>query len=424
MQRPRVAVFLEYFPPYMGSDRRIFELCKASQSAIDYLIIATPPLRFLAGRGDASLGSHRSMAPKNDKWVQESGLRGCKLGMPTSLESVWRHNVFVGYAISVFWYLAKAVSYTRKSGANMIVVAHPSYLTGVIGVTVARLLRRPVLLDCPDVWTPMVKEITGLPISSVRLRILYEIERWIAKAANAVIAATPYTKKYFVASGVDAEKVTILPNGVDTDRFAPSAKTTFLLNDHEHSEDQTVIFVGRLERWVGFEALIGAAKLVVTRRPNTKFLIVGDGTMRVSFERLVFQEGLGSNFVFLGFQPENAVPDLISDSDVAVSLFSNDVVSNASLPLKLFEYMSAGKPIVSTNQEGMVETITGHDLMLLAGPKDPAALGNAIINLLEDLKSADDMGAKARAYVLDGFSWKTLSEKFGELCLHLVGRSQ
>ena len=404
----------------MGSDRRIFELCKASRGAIDYLMIATPPLRFLAGKSDSGLSSLSSVAPKRDMWVKESGLKGCKLGIPNALQSVWRRNVFIGYPISVIWFLIKAISCTSKYKTSLIVAAHPSYLSGFIGVTIARILRRPILLDCPDVWTPMVKEITGLPVTSLRLRILYEIERWIAKAANAVIVATPNAKKYFVDAGVDARRITVLPNGVDTDRFAPSGKTAVPLNELEHQEDQTVIFVGRLERWVGFESLIGAAKLVVTRRPTTKFLIVGDGTMRVSFEDMVIREGLKSNFVFLGFQPENAVPGLISGSDVAVSLFSNDVVSNTSLPLKLFEYMAAGKPIVSTNQEGMVETVTGNDLMLLAGPKDPAALGSAIIGLLEDLKSAGDMGAKARAYVLDGFSWKTLSEKFEEMCLLLT----
>ena len=233
--------------------------------------------------------------------------------------------------------------------------------------------------------------------------IMYRLSRLEAESArnaNAIVTVSYYSAKKLVQLyRVDAEKIRVVPNGVDLDRFKPAPSGEELKRQIGVDDRQCILFVGRLIPRKGLSYLIEAAQRIVKERVDTAFVIVGDGPLRkqltVNIERL----GLSKNFLFLGDVSDKILPALYNCSDV----FAFPSIQEG-LGIALLEAQATAKPVVAFNVSGVREAVLDKETGLLVN-MNSGELADAILRLLSDKSLRERMGRRGREFVSDRLSW-------------------
>lgn len=205
------------------------------------------------------------------------------------------------------------------------------------------------------------------------------IDKFLLQFTDCTICVAQKDFEIGIKAGIVKKKNSaVIHNGVDVDKFFQiSKKSDFKINIREENGSIIIGSVGRLHLQKGYEYLIRASKDVLEKFPNVKFVLVGDGELRNSLESLAKKLGVFDSYSFLGNQIE--IAELLAQMDIFVlpSLWEG-------LPLVLLEAMSAMKPIVATDVNGIVEIIESGKDGILVPPKNSKALSLALIQLLED----------------------------------------
>ena len=154
--------------------------------------------------------------------------------------------------------------------------------------------------------------------------------------------------------------------------------------------DFAVGTVTRLHDSKGNSFLVDAARLVLDQRPHARFFVVGEGPLRPALEQQAQALGLGDRFVFAGFARD--IPRVVSAFDLSVfpSLWEGT-------PLTVFEALGMGKPIVSTDADGLLDVLTDRHDALIVPKADPARLAAGISTLIDNPSLAQALAGHARA---------------------------
>lgn len=218
------------------------------------------------------------------------------------------------------------------------------------------------------------------------------------------------------ASGIPPERCHVIRNGVDGDRFHPQP--------HESAREVLGLsvtgpyigFVGGFFPWHGLETLIEAVALVRDKVPAATFLLVGDGHTRSALQELVQQQGLGGIVRFVGRADWAQVPTWIAACDVCVVLH-RQTRSYPGDSMKLWEYLSCGRPVVATAGPGYGETVDAIGCGLSAKPDDAEDLARQLVSLLEDPDARTKMGDRGRMAVVQAHTWGDRAQELEQACL-------
>jgi glycosyltransferase involved in cell wall biosynthesis len=249
------------------------------------------------------------------------------------------------------------------------------------GVLLKRFCRAPLYLE---VNSPLVDErarFGGLALT----RLARKLERRTWRSADRIFVVSGVLAQIVADAGVPRARITVVPNGVD--------RRAFPLSPHEPAAEGavTIGFIGFMRDWHGLDAVLeGLAREPAD--PPIRLVIAGDGPARPALERQAEALGLGPRVQFIGIQQREDIPELIRQFDIALQ---PKAVSYAS-PLKLFEYMAAGRAIVAPNQPNIREILSDGETALLFDPDDPKAVWAAIRRLLVAPALREALGAAAR----------------------------
>ena len=247
------------------------------------------------------------------------------------------------------------------------------------------------------------------------------IQRWICRFADRVLVNADAIKQWLVADGYDADRITVIPNGIDLSRFEEPVT-------HMRADSPLVAVLGRVSRMKGLEDFIQAAAIVIRRFPSARFLIIGepsfttqgstiivDKSYQDGLKQLAANLGLGDRLVFTGFRSD--VEQILSELAVSVLPSLSDGLSNT-----LLESMAAGVATVATRVGGAPEVVQDSENGLLVPPSDPAAMAEAICRLLESPSLAARLGAAARHRIIEHYSTRQLVERTSRFYESLVSR--
>ena len=161
-------------------------------------------------------------------------------------------------------------------------------------------------------------------------------------------------------------------------------------------------FVGFVRDWHGLDAVI-AAMAADRDGPKVRLVVVGDGPARPALERQAAALGMAERVTFTGLQPREAIPALVAGFDIALQPL---VVRYAS-PLKIFEYMAAGRAIVAPDQPNIREMLRDEETALLFDSDAAGAMWHAIRRLAGDAALRRRLGAAARAEIARrDYTWR------------------
>lgn len=217
------------------------------------------------------------------------------------------------------------------------------------------------------------------------------IEAEVFKGADALLAVSEPVRDYMLAKGAAAEGTHVIPNAADVTRFHPGVEAGRL----DIPVDKFVVgFSGSLKPWHGLEVLLEAFRLLATRSPGYHLLIVGDGPLRDWIQGYLRGAGLEGTATLTGWVDHEQLPGLLRGMDVAVAPYP--AMGNFYFsPLKLYEYMAVGAPVVASGL-GQVARIIQHEMTgLLVEPGDPCALADQIERLRADPDLRARLGVEA-----------------------------
>jgi glycosyltransferase involved in cell wall biosynthesis len=251
---------------------------------------------------------------------------------------------------------------------------------------------------------PMVTTIHGVIakvnplIDTCQLIYLYTIGRIIFKNSRRIICLTEHDAFDVVALGCPNRKIRIVPNGVDTKLFAPRTV----------HEDNLIVWHGRYVPQKGLEHMVRAAAIIAKMgNPRVRFALVGHGPLKAKIISMAENLKLTDNITFL-----ERLPSL---RDVAMFLGKASIYAIPSeregMPWALLEAMSCGIPVVGSDISGINDVITQGDNGLLIPSRNPKALADAILTLLNDDSLKRRIGNNARLLMVEKYSWKIIADR-------------
>lgn len=221
------------------------------------------------------------------------------------------------------------------------------------------------------------------------------LEGRMLAGADQLIAVGPYVRDNALAG--HQEKVTVIPPGVDTDRFTPGGG----------SDGTNILFVGPLDtayRWKGVDVLWEAFERVHRQIPEATLTLIGKGDRFDAFAKRA--EPLGDAVRLLGRVPDD---QLIAEyRDAAITVLPSTTDAEA-FGMVLAEANACGTAVVASDIGGIPDLVRDGDNGLLARPGDPDDLADRLIQLLEDPAAADRMGQQGRARMVRDHDWDDLA---------------
>ncbi len=233
--------------------------------------------------------------------------------------------------------------------------------------------------------------------------------------ASVIIAVSDELVRYLERFPGARGKVRVVANGVNPNRYPRNLTPSLPAEEGIF----TIGFVGTLKPWHGLSVLIDAFALVLDHAPNARLLIVGDGTEKEKLLGDLSSRNLLEQAHFTGAMAHTDVPGLLASMDVAVAPYPN-LADFYFSPLKVYEYMAAGLPVVVSNI-GQLGKLINHDVNgLLVPAGDAGELAHALVRLRNEPLLRARLGEAARACILHEHTWEKVVDRIFALAdLHL-----
>ena len=290
-----------------------------------------------------------------------------------------------------------------------IIHAASNYISGIAAVIAARRTGVPVVYEVRGLWdlTRSSKQPEWEGSDQQRMQRLMEIRT--AHAADGVIAITGALKDKLIESGVAESKISVVPNGVDTDRFQPRPADESLQTKLNIGNRVVIGYIGSIVGYEGLADLVAAvAGLCPEYGDAFHVLVVGDGRALPELEAAIEAHKVESHFTIIGRIPHSEVEQYYSIFDICPFPRKSVPVCEAVSPLKPFEAMAMGKAIVVSSVKPLMEFVE-HERTGLVFPKgDVAALGGCLGRLIGDQSLRDTLGINAREFVEKERHWRLL----------------
>jgi glycosyltransferase involved in cell wall biosynthesis len=264
---------------------------------------------------------------------------------------------------------------------------------GALGRIAARLAGIPVIIH-----TPHGHNFYGY-FNAFASWLIIGIEKILTRLTDKIMVLTELEKKDYIRYRVASEaKLVLIYQGLELGRFGQTIADTAKLKENLKigNEESVVGFVGRLEQIKGPQYFTEAAKIVLEKRKNTKFILVGEGSLRKALETQVAAWGLRDRIIFTGWRDD--IPEIMSALDLLVLSSLNEAVG-----IVLIEAQAQGLPVVATKVGGVPEVVKDNVSGILVPPKDSAGLAQAILAILDNPDKGKAMSEAAKAWVRDRF---------------------
>ncbi|NWF95426.1 MAG: glycosyltransferase family 4 protein [Candidatus Thorarchaeota archaeon] len=410
----RVLVFAEHFPPFLGSDRTVFELSsRLADRGIRVHYVTTQPLRYLLGARPPDWSYKENWTkgpPKIHRLISAEYLL-----VGPRVERLWRRFVPLAYLLTVVLFIMRSLWTAAHFKPDVMIGVHATPIVGLVAAATSRMTMCPLLMGCPDWMTAYAAGLKSSSISSIGPVFLQKIETALYRVSDRVFASTHFLKRLLVSHGVRGSRITVIPNGVDTTIFHPEVDTSAVREKYRLHDTCVVLFAGHLEIWAGLSLIIDLAQRLDHEGMRATILLVGTGDYVSDLFAKLVKQNLGHMVIHAGLQPYSSMPAFVAASDIALCIFPDTPLSHAASPLKLFEYMGGGKAIVATRVAGTQEVVDDTHAVLVP-PRSISAVCDAVVRLCGDPRLRTELGSRARALAIERHDWNHLSHLFMREC--------
>jgi len=290
-------------------------------------------------------------------------------------------------------------------GHDIVYERNGLYKTGI--AMACKRLRLPyvLFLDADEI---MEHDYMGKPITGILRWRAKSMVRYNLRAANGVICVSEPAKLNLINNWhVPAEKIAVFPNGVDVQQFRPYPETRAQIRASLGVDaNPLIVFVGSFYGWHDVATLLAAFAQVLVPNPGARLALVGDGEQRQAMQQRAIDLGIDHAVQFTGSVPHAEIPRLVSAADIAIAPYPTMKNALWLSPMKLFEYMAVGLPVIASAVGQLKEVIQDDANGLLVPPGDAAVMALAMQRLIGNTALRARLGQQARADAEQKYSWK------------------
>lgn len=263
------------------------------------------------------------------------------------------------------------------------------------------------------VFTPFGSDILIDPKGFKKWLIKYALKR-----AEFITCDAQHMREALINLGADPKKIIFICFGTDIHKFNPKLKSKKIKEELMLNTSQIVISVRNLEPIYDIESLIKAVPIVLKEVPNTKFLIAGRGSQETMLRDLAKSLGVSDSILFVGFLPNDKLPEYLASADIYVSTS----LSDSGLSSSTAEAMACGIPVVITDFGDNYKWVKNDVNGFLVPLKNPDALAEKIIYLLKNPEVCRVFGEKNRMIIEEKNNFDEEMEKIEDLYIDLIQR--
>lgn len=259
----------------------------------------------------------------------------------------------------------------------------------------AFLLKWKRLIPFPMIFE--VHEIFHLTTVKKKKRdLLKALEEHVYHRADAIVAISHAIEDFLVAMNIPESSIHVIHNGIKKEWF----------DLHSRTSPSYICYTGSLYAWKGVDTVIAAMRYL----PGEKLLIVGGGSRLDELKSLAAREGVSDRVVFAGPVPHSAIPHYLSQAKITILPNVPDGPTEFSSPLKLFEYMASGIPIVATDIPVFREILSDRVNAMICKPNNPETLASCIDEIVHNRGMAAELGRNAKELAIN-YTYEKRAEK-------------
>jgi len=303
----------------------------------------------------------------------------------------------VASRMSAFYTHYLAINRVIKEKQIDTIILYSMPTNGLQTVNLAKKFGVPVIFRSIDNLSQLVS-------NKVLSTTTFCIEKLVYSKTDLILTISPKLSEYVIKLGASESKVKLLPLGVDTNLFKPNINTTELRRMW-NLKGEVVVFVGTLPEFSGLDTFIPKFKYILNDFPDAKLMIVGDGEQRSLLEGIILTAGLEDKVIITGFVSHDVVPYFINLADVCINTFPVSGATKDAYPTKVMQYMSCGKPVVSTPLLGLKAMIKGEEQGVVYTSN---GLEGEIISLLKSDERKEKIGKAALNYATKTHSYDSI----------------
>jgi glycosyltransferase involved in cell wall biosynthesis len=323
----------------------------------------------------------KAYAGYENRWRQVDEFNGIrvvrvKTFFAPNAGSVLRILDFLSYMVTAFF------AGLLEPRPDVLVATSPQLFAAVGACALSMLRRLPFVLEISDLWPDSIIAVGQMKQGTV-VRFLETIEMFLYRRATRVVTLTFAFKDNLMSRGIPSDKVDVVINGVDLQRYSPRPRDRALACQWGIAEDDLVVgYIGTLGMAHALHNVLWAAALLSDKK--VRFVFVGSGAERshliAESERMKLK-----NVTFVPAQPKELMPNVWSICNIALVHLKNAPLFRTVIPSKIFEAMGMGLPILLVAPEGEASQIVRREEVGLCVPaEDPKKLASAVLFLKEN----------------------------------------
>ncbi|MCK4732801.1 MAG: glycosyltransferase family 4 protein [Methanophagales archaeon] len=309
--------------------------------------------------------------------------------------------------IPMLEYISMLFTYSREINRQIrefkpdILIAH-TILSDYLAIRASKKNNIPIVLHLTDVEYCAVSPKLLQPLAKI-------IESKNLKNADKVVTINEKLKDFAIKMGSNPEETYVVRAGIDLERYDPNIDDSEIRKEYGIKEDDIVLFfMGWLYHFSGLKEVTVELSRIKKRKPMIKFLIVGAGDAFNDLQRIIEEHHLDNQVILTGKQPYERIPAFIASSDICLlPAYNNEIMRNI-VPIKMYEYMAVGKPVIATKLPGIVKEFgDDHGVIYVDRPEEVV---EKAIELVTN-GASKELGSKARGFV-KGLSWDNITDEF------------
>lgn len=324
----------------------------------------------------------------------------------SAIKKVWSFVAFIYNAVNTA---------SKEKDVDIVFATSTPLTVGAIALWLKWHNGWKYIFEVRDLWPEFPIEVGAIK-NGLMIWLLRKFEKLIYDKAEHVVALSPGMKDGVMKAGTPEEKVSVIPNMAKPDKFYPHEPNLLIAKQFAIDLNKfNVIHFGSMGQANGLQYIIEAAKCLKEKGDKTiRFLFMGSGATEPIIKKLSEDYGL-ENVQFLGSHKMAVVAEVVNCCDASITTFLNLPVLKTNSPNKLFDSLSAGKPIIVNSAGWTKKMVEDERCGFYADPTSPNELANKILyykNMKEDLK---EMGENARRLSLEVYDKDILSCKVADV---------
>lgn len=302
--------------------------------------------------------------------------------------------------------LAKRIEEVVRLEKPDILHAHSPALNGLAALQAGRKLGLPVVYECRAFWEDAAVDHGTSREWGARYRMTRALESRVFKKADAVTTICEGLREEIAGRGIPEEKITVIPNAVDTESFTYAALAREDLQRELGLLGKTVLgFIGSFYAYEGIPLLLQALAELKPGNPDLRLLLVGGGPQESKIRDTIADLQLEDIVVLTGRVPHDVVQDYYNLVDIFAYPRLPMRLTELVTPLKPLEAMAQGRLLVASDVGGHRELIRDGETGRLFPAGDSSALAATLHDLLEHREAWDDIRRQGRAFVEEERTW-------------------